>query len=819
MLRNNTALALLASLLFSVNSYAQITMGMVGDSLTDDYLGGPKPVNNDLAAYSWGQILAVTRASDLDFGPYKPVGDNWDENIRYAGYRNNWATSGGVASNNTRMSIIGVGNMPVTISGTSYLSAQTAGLAQSIAAGEISTVYVGIGSNDFFYRTTNFDTSGNFHPNLNAVIDQAFINDIASSILASVDTLRNAGVSSGHPVDLVLGLLPPGTAGGSSPSVLAGINSVNQLLMQGAAARGIPTVDTFGWNTDTTRVDSNGTVSIGHLQITQGSKATEADIGPDGTGPCDTSGCALPSHANHFSADDGLHPNTIIQALIANQIIATLNSAYDRNIAPIRDAEILALVGVPLPVACQTDADNDGVGASSFSFSGSACASGTTAVPLITSDVRLDAETESDNCPYASNADQLDSNSNGVGDACEDDKDSDTVTDAADNCPAVPNTEQLNSDGDAHGNACDSDDDNDGVNDNADRFPLDNLENTDADNDGMGDNGDLDDDNDTIADTTDNCPLLASSDQTNTDGDSNGNICDNDDDNDGVTDNTDRFPLDAAETLDNDNDGIGNNGDSDDDNDGVADVSDIFPLDANETLDNDNDGTGNNADTDDDNDGTTDSVEIALHTNPFSANPYTATTTTLSFEAGVPAGWSKPATANTSWQSTQTAATDGIKSLRTAPTANNQRSQIQTTLNIAGESFSFDVKVSTQFNYDVFRVYVDGLSQITRHGEQDWQTITISVQPGIHTIKFDYVKNASITAGSDAVWIDRLVYVDGTDTDNDAAVNAMDNDDDNDGVPDYIDAEPLNSSNHTEVTLPVNGIYQGSALQEKLLQQ
>jgi hypothetical protein len=45
------------------------------------------------------------------------------------------------------------------------------------------------------------------------------------------------------------------------------------------------------------------------------------------------------------------------------------------------------------------------------------------------------------------------------------DLDKDTFGDNLDNCPAIINTDQLNTDGDAEGDACDADDDNDGYSD------------------------------------------------------------------------------------------------------------------------------------------------------------------------------------------------------------------------------------------------------------------------------------------------------------------------------------------------------------------
>ena len=324
-----------------------ITLGMAGDSLTDDYLGGPADVNNDLAALSWGQVLLSARGTDFDFGDYKPVGEIWD-NVRYSGSEYNWATSGGVASDNAVLNIVGLPNpLPVTVSGSSVLSTQTAGLAQQIADGDVSTAYVGIGNNDFFYHTTSFDLAGNFIPNPDAVIDQAFIDDVAGSILTGVDTLRAAG-----PVDLLLGLLPPGTAGESAPEVIAGIDAVNDILREGAAARGIPVLDVFSWVDDPARVDPDGSVLIGDLVIELGTSATAADLSLEGQGPCNSLDlCALPSHAENYIAEDGIHTNTLINGLIANEMIDALNASYGHSISPLSDAEILRLAGVPEPTS------------------------------------------------------------------------------------------------------------------------------------------------------------------------------------------------------------------------------------------------------------------------------------------------------------------------------------------------------------------------------------------------------------------------------------------------------------------------------------
>lgn len=134
-----------------------------------------------------------------------------------------------------------------------------------------------------------------------------------------------------------------------------------------------------------------------------------------------------------------------------------------------------------------------------------------------------------DNCPNVENTNQLDTDSDGDGDACDDDDDADGILDINDNCPLIANVDQADNDGDGIGDPCDEDDDNDGVLDVNDNCPITaNPDQLDNDLDGIGDICDEDDDNDGIIDTQDNCPFSFNPDQRDIDNDGEGDVCDED---------------------------------------------------------------------------------------------------------------------------------------------------------------------------------------------------------------------------------------------------------------------------------------------------
>ncbi len=201
------SIALALSLVsLAMATQAQVTIGVVGDSLSDEYLDSDTAANTDLAAYSWVEILAQTRQGDFNFGEYRGYGDEPWKDHRALGYQYNYAKVAGATSNDARMRVPILGAMKIDrdLVGSKYVSDQVTGL---LSEDGVEYAVVAAGSNDYFYYTHDFSFSGEASRNKNDP-DLTFNSDIATTLLAHAGNLHDKGIK------VLLAYVPEGTAGG-----------------------------------------------------------------------------------------------------------------------------------------------------------------------------------------------------------------------------------------------------------------------------------------------------------------------------------------------------------------------------------------------------------------------------------------------------------------------------------------------------------------------------------------------------------------------------------------------------------------------------
>jgi hypothetical protein len=85
---------------------------------------------------------------------------------------------------------------------------------------------------------------------------------------------------------------------------------------------------------------------------------------------------------------------------------------------------------------------------------------------------------------------------------------------------------------------------------------------------------------------------------------------------------------------------------------------------------------------------------------------------------------------------------------------NSQTSSLILTTNFNAGLGSFDFKVSSETNWDFLNFYVDDVLYKQWSGEVGWANYTFALNAGMHTLKWSYAKDPSLSSGLDAAFID-----------------------------------------------------------------
>ncbi|HYW80988.1 MAG TPA: SGNH/GDSL hydrolase family protein [Thermoguttaceae bacterium] len=309
-------------------------LGIIGDSLSDEYADQAGQAFDYSYAKNWNEQLV--EAGIFDLGPTAAAaaqpGGTWGE-PRRTGYQYNYARYGAVTAD---MKDVADGGMGLV-----------SGLADQQGEG-ITHIVAAIGANDFFpYPSAALFAA---YP---AIYFGHATGEQIDAVTADNMAVAHWALEQAQAVDtgngrFVLANIPdygvaPYTWGYSEYTDPVGrervtdvIRSVNAQLEEVASEFGIPVVDLFGFSKAVLGENSdpkdplNYTIQFGGVDVYPLAIDTETGINP---------------YAGFVH--DGMHPNTVMQGAFANLFLEAFNTYDGDNFTLMTEAQILANAGIP----------------------------------------------------------------------------------------------------------------------------------------------------------------------------------------------------------------------------------------------------------------------------------------------------------------------------------------------------------------------------------------------------------------------------------------------------------------------------------------
>ena len=102
---------------------------------------------------------------------------------------------------------------------------------------------------------------------------------------------------------------------------------------------------------------------------------------------------------------------------------------------------------------------------------------------------------------------------------------------------------------------------------------------------------------------------------------------------------------------------------------------------------------------------------------------------------------------------------EGIYCAKSGNIVDSQVSNMEVTINITSDGeITFFRKVSSENGWDYLRFFIDGYQVDEWSGNVAWGQESFSVNAGVHTFKWEYYKDGSVSSGSDCAWIDYIIF-------------------------------------------------------------
>jgi uncharacterized repeat protein (TIGR02543 family) len=113
---------------------------------------------------------------------------------------------------------------------------------------------------------------------------------------------------------------------------------------------------------------------------------------------------------------------------------------------------------------------------------------------------------------------------------------------------------------------------------------------------------------------------------------------------------------------------------------------------------------------------------------------------------------------NAAWFGQSSVSYFGGDAAQSGTVADGQSSTIETAV-VGPGTLSYRWKVSSEVGFDFLQFYFNGVLQAgSISGEVDWAQQSWALPAGNHVLRWTYIKDSSASAGSDAGWLDQVVY-------------------------------------------------------------
>lgn len=89
------------------------------------------------------------------------------------------------------------------------------------------------------------------------------------------------------------------------------------------------------------------------------------------------------------------------------------------------------------------------------------------------------------------------------------------------------------------------------------------------------------------------------------------------------------------------------------------------------------------------------------------------------------------------------------------------------------DTIRFWYKVSSEPSYDFLRLIVDSTEVFKVSGEKEWTQRIVALTPGPHVLEWSYIKDGSVSSGSDRAWIDQIDFPESAFVERDIAVSSI----------------------------------------------